>query len=138
DDPCKGMAVSRVHLMLCSLNIIDEPVGYSPPVGPPVRFTIRYNQRDFFQPGNFNYSNFGSKWTFDWLSYITDVPSSPSADADYYIMGGGTRTFTRFDSVTKTYAFQRYDQTKLTRTSPDSYEMVSRDGSKKVFSQPDG
>ncbi len=142
---CKGMAVPRVHLMLVSLNINDEPVGYSPPVGPAVRFMVRYNQRQANQLGNFNYSNLGSKWTFDWLSYITDEPSKPLADVKYYIMGGGTRTFTGFVAAkppdppnSGTYAFQQLDQTKLTRTSPNTYEMLSRDGSRKVFSQPDG
>ena len=67
---CKGLAVSRVHLMLVSLNINDEPVGYAPPVGPPVKFMVRYNQRDMGQPGNFLYSNLGPKWTFDWLSVM--------------------------------------------------------------------
>ena len=124
--------------MLVSLNINDEPVGYSPPVGPAVRFTVRYNQREANQPANFSYSNFGPKWTFDWLSYITDKPSSPTADVNYYIMGGGTRTFTGFDSGTQTFAFQQFDQTKLTRTSPDTYEMLSRDGTRKIFSQSDG
>ena len=138
EDCCAGMAVPRVHLMLVSLNIKDEPVGYSPPVGPSVRFVVRYNQRDAFQPSNFTYSNFGPKWTFDWLSYITDNPFSPSADVNYYIMGGGTRTFTGFDNATQTYALQQFDQTKLVRTSPDSYEMLSRDGARKVFSRPNG
>jgi len=124
--------------MLVSLNINDRPVGYSPPVGPAVGFTVRYNQRDMDQPQNFTYSNFGSMWTFDWLSYITDIPSSPYSDVAYYIMGGGTRTFTDFDSATQTYAFQQYDQTKLTRTAPATYEMLSRDGSRKIFSQSDG
>src|SRR5262249_7401194 len=132
---CPGMAVPRVHLMVVSLNINDDPVGHSPPVGPPVRFAVRYNQRDAFQPSNFTYSNLGPKWTFDWLSYITDNPTSPAADVNYYKMGGGTRTFNDFDVGTQTYAFQQFDQTKLTRTSPNSYEMLSRDGSKKVFSR---
>jgi RHS repeat-associated protein len=132
---CKGMAVPRVHLMLVSLNINDEPVGYSPPVGPAVRFTVRYNQRDARQPGNFLYSNLGPKWTFDWLSYITDQPANLSADLKYYIMGGGERIFTGFNG-SQTSAFQQLDQTKLTRTAPDSYEMVSHDGSRKVFSEP--
>jgi RHS repeat-associated protein len=135
---CQGMAVPRVHLMLVSLNINDDPVGYTPPVGPAVRFMVRYNQRDFYPPAIPIYSNFGPKWTFDWLSYITDNPKSPSADVYYYIMGGGTRAFTGFDSNTQSYAFQQYDQTKLTRTSPTSYEMLSRDGTKKVFGLPDG
>lgn len=133
-DDCKGMAVPRVHLMLVSLNINDEPVGYSPPVGPAVRFTVRYNQRDAFQPANFLYSNFGHKWTFDWLSYVTDDPANPLADVKYYIMGGGTRTFTGFSAGSQTSALQQLDQTKLSRVSPDSYEMLSRDGTRKVFS----
>jgi RHS repeat-associated protein len=138
NDECRGMAVPRVHLMLVSLNINDEPLGYAPPVGPAVRFTVRYNQRDAFQPPLFNYSNFGPKWTFDWLSYIKDNPANPAADVEYYIMGGGTRTFTGFNSNAQSYAFQQLDQTKLTRTSPTSYEMLSRDGTRKVFNQPDG
>ena len=149
DGDCKGMAVPRVHLMLVSLNINDEPVGYSPPVGPAVRFTVRYNQREARQPSTFTYSNFGPKWTFDWLSYITDNPFSPAADVTYYIMGGGTRTFTGFVAAGTpdppnppvpfdTYAFQQFDQTKLTRTSANTYEMLSRDGTRKVFSQSDG
>jgi hypothetical protein len=54
--------------MLVSLNINDEPVGYTPPVGPAIRFMVRYNQRE----ANQVFSNLGPKWTFDWLSYITD------------------------------------------------------------------
>ena len=134
----QGMAVSRVHLLLVSLNINDDPVGYMPPVGPPVRFMVRYNQRDAFQPANFTYSNLGPKWTFDWLSYVTDNPLSPLADVTYYIVGGGTRTFTGFDSHSQSFAFQQYDQTRLTRTSPTSYEMLSRDGTRKIFGQSDG
>jgi RHS repeat-associated protein len=141
-DPCnpcpeKGMAVARVHLLNISLNISDEPVGYSPPVGPAVRFTVRYNQRDDQFSSNFNYSNFGPKWTFDWLSYIKDSPSQPLADVTYYIMGGGNRIFTGFDQPSQTYAFQVLDQTKLIRTSANSYEMISRDGSRKIFGKSD-
>jgi RHS repeat-associated protein len=134
----QGMAVPSVHLMLVSLHLEDEPVGYSPPVGPPVRFTVSYNQRDAFQPANFSYSNFGPKWTCDWISYITDSPQNPSADVTYYAMGGGLRTFTGFNPSTQTYAFQQYDQTLLKRTGTNSYELLSPDGSKLVFSQPDG
>lgn len=134
----KGMAVPSVDLLFVSLGLLDEPVGYSPPVGPAVRFLVRYNQRDASQPANFTYSNFGAKWTFDWLSYIKDEPSNPNAGVEYYRMGGFVRNFTGFDSNTQSYAYQLLDRTKLTRTSPTSYEMVSADGSKIVFSQSDG
>ena len=134
----RGMAVASVHLLDVSLTIRDEAVGYTPPVGPAVRFVVRYNQRDNQFASTFNYSNFGLKWTFDWLAYIYDDPSNPLADVKYYITGGGNRTFTGFNGATKTYAFQLLDQTKLIRTSPSSYEMISGDGTRKVFSQSDG
>jgi RHS repeat-associated protein len=133
----RGLAEAKIHLLNASLSISDEPVGYAPPIGPEIRFTVRYNQRDKQFASNFNYSNFGDKWTFDWLAYIKDDPSNPLADVTYYIRGGGNRAFTGFNSATQTYAFQLLDQTKLIRTSPTSYEMLARDGSKKVFSQPD-
>src|SRR5258706_4764449 len=132
------MAVSTVHLMLVSLNINDEPVGYAPPIGPEVRFTVRYSQREAFQPANFTYSNFGPKWTCDWISYITDNPQSTSANVNQYLRGGGTREFTGFTSNFQSFAFQQYDQTLLKRTGTDSYEMTSPDGSKKTYSQSDG
>jgi RHS repeat-associated protein len=133
-----GMAVPSVHLMLVSLNIEDEPVGYSPPVGPDVRFTLRYNQRDSFQPASFTYANFGPKWTYDWVSYIKDSPFSPSADVEYYAVGGGVNTFTGFDPATSSFAHQQFDQTRLSRIAPDRYEMVFPQGSKLVFGQSDG
>ncbi len=137
-EDCPGMAVSSVHLLRVNLHLKDQPVGYSPPVGPPVKFTVRYNHREAYQPTTFTYSNFGPKWTCDWLSYITDKPQSPSADVNYFLRGGGTRTFTGFNTNSQTYDFQQRNQSQLTRTGPASYEMVSGDGSKLVFSQSDG
>ena len=135
---CQGMAVPDVDLLFISLGLTDEPVGYTPPVGPPVRVRVQYNQRDSFQPANFSYSNFGSKWTFHWLSYITDDPTNPAADVQYYRMGGFIRYFTGFNATSQTFALQPYDLTKLVRTSASSYEMDSADGSRVIFSQPDG
>jgi YD repeat-containing protein len=132
------MARSTVDLMTVTLSLHDEPLGYSPPVGPPVRFWVRYHSRDPLQPANFSYSNFGPKWTCDWISYIIDNPQSLSADVTYYARGGGSRSFTGFDSGTQTFAYQQSDQTRLTRTGPASYEMLSPDGSKLIFSQSDG
>ena len=135
---CQGMAVSTVDLLFVSLTLSDNPVGYSPPVGPAVRFTAHYNQRDAAQPAIFTYSNFGPKWTFDWLAYITDNPMSTNADVQYYRMGGFSRNFSGFNPGTQSFALQMYDRSRLTRTSANSYEMLSGDGSTLVFSQPDG
>jgi RHS repeat-associated protein len=133
-----GMAVASINLLDVGLTIRDDAVGYSPPVGPAIRFVLRYNQRDNQFQSTFNYSNFGPKWTFDWLAYIYDDPSNPIADVTYYMTGGGNRTFTGFNLDTQTFAFQLLDQTKLVRTSPTSYEMTRRDGTRLVFNHSDG
>lgn len=138
DAESSGMAVADVHLMLVSLNITDTPVGYAPPVGSAVKCKVTYNQRDAFQPANFTYSNFGPKWTCDWIAYITDNPQSPSANVNQYLRGGGTREFSGFDSNSNTFSSQPYDQTRLARTGPNSYELMARDGSKLIFGRPDG
>ena len=131
----EGMAISSVHLMLANLQVRDMPLGYTPPVGPPVRFTVRYNHRGAPIPGN--PSNLGG-WTCDWFACINDNPQSPMADVKYYVGGGGARTFTGFNSSSQTYAFQQFDQTLLKRTSTNSYELLLPDGSRKIFAQSDG
>jgi RHS repeat-associated protein len=136
--PGRGMAVSSIHLEMASLSLRDEPVGYSPPVGAPVAFWVRYSQREAHQPTTFTYANFGPKWTCDWISYITDNPQSLSANVTYYIRGGGTRTFTGFNSNAQNYASQTFDQTHLSRTGSANYQMLWPDGSKTVFGQSDG
>jgi RHS repeat-associated protein len=132
-----GMAVSRVHLMLANLQVRDTPVGYTPPVGPPVRFTLRYNHRDSILPGTASSGILGWKWTHDWRAFITDTPRNPLADVRCNVGGGGVRTFTGFDPNTQSFEPQQYDQTLLKRIGTNiltsSYEMLFPDGSKKIF-----
>lgn len=133
DDFGFGMAISRVHLGLANLQIRDTPVGYTPPVGPPVRFTVRYNHRDYLQQPSAINRIHGPSWTHDWHGLIKDNPGSPSADVKYHVGGGGARTFTGFNAGTQTFAPQQFNQTSLKRTGANSYEMTFRDGSKKIF-----
>ena len=128
-----GMAISRVHLGLANLQIRDTPVGYAPPVGPAVRFTVRYNHRDYLQPASQISTVLGPKWSHDWTGHIRDTPANPLAEVKYFVGGGGARTFTGFAAATQTFALQQFDQTRLRRTGPNSYEMLYRDGSKKIF-----
>jgi len=60
------------------------------------------------------------------------------ADVSCYVGGGGLRTFTGFDTNTQTFVYQLYDQTRLTRTGGNSYEMLWPDGAKLIFNQSDG
>jgi RHS repeat-associated protein len=135
-----GMATAKVHLMDVNLHLSDNPVGYSPPVGPKVKFVLDYNLRDLFQPANINYGNLGPQWTSAWSTYITDNPMNPLADVNLYVAEGGQRTYTGFDTNTQSFAYQQYDQNLLTRTStnPITYQLLYGDGSKMIFGQSDG
>lgn len=129
-----GMAVSSVHLMLANLQIRDTPVGYSPPVGPPVRFTVRYNQRDYLQPPSDVHKLLGPKWTHDW----NEALKPEGADMKYIMGGGGARIFTGFNPTTQTYAPNPYDQTLLKRTGANTFEIIWPDGSRKMFGPLNG
>lgn len=87
------MAQFSVHALLVSLNIIDRPLRYTPPVGPAVDFIVTYNQKDTQQPATFGYSNLGPKWTFNWLSYVTDDPNSQAPQTSVYVPGGGEEAY---------------------------------------------
>ena len=75
--------------MLVSLNIQDRPLRYSPAYGPSIDFTVTYNQKETQQPNTFTYSNLGPKWTFGWLSYVSDDPNSQLPLTGLYRSGGG-------------------------------------------------
>jgi RHS repeat-associated protein len=158
-DPGPGMPQYNFHLALASLNITDIPLGYTPPVGPPVQFRITYNQRESFQPAIFNYSNLGPKWTFSWLSHVGG-PSPQSIpfylggggpDGRVYLRNGGVEQYAVPRSTTTPglllmdYGFNSQSHAHLllntplrTGTAPpppDYYERQLPDGSKEIFGQ---
>ena len=133
-----GMPAASMHIMLVSLILNDAPVGYTPPVGPPVNFQVAYHQLEANQPATFYYSNLGQKWTCNWLAYITDNPTSPNGDVSFYEDGGGTLNFTGFNTTSQSYAPEQMTSALLIKNSTSSYEMDFRDGSKKLFQQSDG
>jgi RHS repeat-associated protein len=133
-----GMTTYTINTMLASLCLNDTPVGYTPPVGPWVRFTATYNQNDANQPATFYYSNLGPDWTCNWIEYITDNPNSPGAEVSFYESGGGTLTFTGFNSGTQSYQTELMTQAILVKTSGSSYEMQFPSGAKREFGTSDG
>src|SRR5437016_5804291 len=132
------MALYSAHAMLASLNFEDTPIGYSPPRGPAIKFTVTYNQRDDQQPLSFTYSNLGPQWTFNWLSFVTDNPNNPSADATVYVPGGGVEAYSGFNSGSQSYLPDPQSHAVLIRTGASSYEKDFPDGSKQIFNLSDG
>jgi RHS repeat-associated protein len=134
-----GYTTSAVELSVVGLQLHDAPVGYTPPRGPRVNFDLYYSHRDTQQPATFSYTNFGPKWTFTWLSYVTDSVNS-SASALVYLRGGGNEPFT-FSSVGATTAYPGpYSQAILTRTvngggTSTGFMLTFPDGSYEQFDQ---
>jgi RHS repeat-associated protein len=133
-----GMADYNVDSARVSLSIMDTPVGYRPPRGPAVRFTVSYQQREIAPVQTPTYSNLGNKWSFNWISYIVIDPANQAADATAYGPGGGTLHYTGFNSGTQSYAPQRETQESLVKIGLDQYEKRFPDGSKQIFALSDG
>ena len=136
--PSHGMTTYSMHAMLVSLILSDAPVGYTPPVGPPIYFQATYHQREANQPAVFSYSNLGPKWNCNWLSYVTDNPNNPGADVSLYVAGGGTLHFTGFNAASQAYAPEAMSQAILVVKSSSAYELQYPDGTRNEFSKSDG
>jgi RHS repeat-associated protein len=138
--PTTPMAQYRFHRVTANLNIWDAPVGYQAPRGPAARFEVHYNHRESSQPAVFSYANLGQKWTFDWLSFVEDDPSSLGANLKLYPRGGGAELHAGYQSGTQSYAPQLRNRAVLVlvSSSPIRYERRLADGSIEVYAQPDG
>lgn len=138
--PHKGMCGANYHSMVISLNLTDTPVGYAPPKGSPVFFTLTYNQREAYQPATFNFSNVGPKWTTNWLSYMQDDPTIAGATVTRYVAGGGSYAYTGYSSSTGTFAPETRETAQLKRIAGTtiSYERRLSDGSREIYGQTDG
>ncbi len=134
------MAQYRIHLQLPNLNIFDTPLGYVAPRGAAVHFRVDYNNSEEFQPQVFSYSNLGQRWTFNWMSYVVDDPTSASADVSVYLRGGSQDLYSGYDAATQAYDPERTSHAYVARTSssPIRYERRLKDGSIEVFAQPNG
>lgn len=136
-----GMPYSNVFAAALSLHISDRPVFHSPPRGPAVAWDFHYIQRDSWQLANAPYSNVGQQWIFSFLSYVEDDPNISDANVLIYLPGGGVRRYLEFDSITKSFIPEIQTKEVLVRISdlPNGcYELRHPDGSKEVYSRPDG
>jgi RHS repeat-associated protein len=121
--------------MLASLNIVDTPIRCNTPHGPAIDFTVTYNQRESQQPSTFAYSNLGPKWTFNWLSYVSDNPNQQLPAVGVYMSGGGAEIYP-YNSTTQTYGIYPRSHAALVRTA-NGYERDMSDGSKQIFDLSD-
>jgi RHS repeat-associated protein len=131
------MARYSIHSKFVSLHVQDTPLRYFPAYGPAVGFVATYNQMETQQPAAFNYSNLGPKWTFGWLSYVSDDPNTQLPLTGLYRSGGGAEIYP-YDTGSQSFTADVRSHALLVRTGPASYERRLPDGSKEVFALSDG
>jgi RHS repeat-associated protein len=131
-----GMASYSFLTMLVSLRIQDNPVGYTPPKGPPVQFSIVYNQREAQNQPPYNYTNLGTQWTFNFLSYLMDDPQNDASPITLFTRSGGEFEFNDYNSSRNSYAAEQMTQAILVRIQNGCYELRYNDGSIDTYSMP--
>jgi len=135
--PASGMAVAALDKFQAGTAIIDTPVGYAPPVGVGMNFTVDYHQRLANQPGTFNYSNLGAQWNCSWMSYIAGGPANSLQNAVQYAPDGSQYAYNDFpiNTVNPTArANQAWTHGTLQYfQSPPKYVLSLPDGSVQTF-----
>ena len=137
---CRGMAAYRLHALLCSVNIVDTPIGYSPAYGMSMNFTVTYNHREAQQQAIFTHGNFGYKWTHNWHAYVEDDPVSITNNVRIFVRGGGHEIARDFNQANGEYAPQQESRAIVRRvsTNPIKYERAFPDGSREIYEKSDG
>jgi RHS repeat-associated protein len=144
-----GMTQYSVDPSRINLQLSDVPVGYTPPVGPPVKFLATYSAQEVAPVSDPFYSNLGPQWSCNWVSYIVSdiydqdtITYGPNGgilrDTGYQNssyagipVSGGT-SYVLVDS-TGAFPMQPESHARLLRTSVTSYEMDFPDGSKQIY-----
>ncbi len=132
-----GMCGYDIKEATVGLTLSDEPVGYSPPLGPKPSIEITFNQREDSQPANFSFYNLSPKWTLNWLTYVTDDPNNPGLNVTRYLAGGGSIAYSGYTSGNGQFAAQQDDGSVLVLVSqsPVTYQRKLGDGSIEIYSQ---
>ncbi len=126
-----GMAVASVFSMNATLNIVDTPLGYNPPIGPSMNIGINYNYNEGNQPGTFTFTNLGQDWSINWLSYLTIDGSS---NITVRTRGGGYELY----DYSGSYSPNLTSQARIVNLGGGSYQRLLPDGSVENFTLSDG
>ena len=124
DPPCDmlGMPRWKVSEPFLSLWLGDEPLSYTPAVGPRISFGLNYSQREFTAGYDTNLFGAGKHWNCPWLSL---VETNTKAQKVVSFPGGSRSIFTSTNDY-------RTD-TRLTGGTTTGYTLSYPDGSKNVY-----
>jgi RHS repeat-associated protein len=107
-----------------SLWLNDEPLGYSPAIGPRISFQLSFKQREDASGYDTNIFSIGPGWNFSWLSYVN---LSDGTNKEVFYPGGGSRIFDNLDYT------DYITYTRLSGTTNSGFTVTNSDGSKTVY-----
>jgi RHS repeat-associated protein len=138
-DPCKGMPRFTFHPQTAALRVEDTPVGYKPPVGPAVSFTVAYLDVDDSKPASAPaFSNVGRMWSIDWVAYLDHVAGvlTDGSSLTVHLAGGGVEVST-YNSGSGTFGPSDRSFATVTRSGSATYTRTFPDGSKEIYDTSD-
>jgi tetratricopeptide (TPR) repeat protein len=122
-----GLATFNVIMPNMNLNITDIPLWYTPPRGLPIEHILTYNDREVNPDTEPNYTNFGTNWKYNWITFLQITNGSNFKVFD----GQGGNLEYRLDVL------QRYNQTRLTKINDATYRLTYPSGMIMEFSRSD-
>jgi len=134
---CNGLPQATAWSMLATLNVVDTPSSYSPPIGPDMDFRLNYTHLEPNQPVTPAFPTFGPDWNFNWISYLT-VDASRNVTLRFGTGGSAVFDYMQPNNLTNPYPPDLISQEVLTIAGKDSFQLESPDGSISVYNQPDG
>ncbi len=117
--PCP-MAVHSFRLVNPGLELKDTPVTYQVPYGPGVDITVKYDQRSTIIPDIAPHSNFGPRWTHDYLGYVNLTGTGTPAASAQTVFGDGSYLTYSYSTATSSYAAKYQSHPKLEYIPPAS------------------
>jgi RHS repeat-associated protein len=90
----KPMAEYSLDPLHAGLTIADTPLRYSPPRGPAFTLKLTYDEADPNPLLPASYSNFGPKWSFNWLAFVASgIATTDDEEGVLYRSGRGIDRF---------------------------------------------
>lgn len=127
---CPGMADWGVHTSVVSLNVMDTPLTYSPPVGFPVDVTMTYNSRESQEFVPQPITDTGGRWmrsTVAYLSYEEEVGAN-------VVPGTGARNYYKWNAQTQNWQREKRTYSTLQRLPDGSFQVNYPDGTVEIYS----
>jgi RHS repeat-associated protein len=128
-----GMATYNADPSRINLELSDTPAGYTPPVGPAVRFQVCYSQQEVVPASDPTY-NLGPQWSCNWIAYVYDDTGNEYTKT--YGPNGGELSYGSYTSTgpeSGAFAVQPESHAILARTSGSTYQMTFPDGSVQMY-----